>query len=195
MKIDAHEIQGLSKPVWEEGVVLKKADKTDPAILLEFVGIISIPLLGLLIFFWEATLYSFLLFLITLLLSYEIVIALRNRNIRIYKEGLEVNEKMHVLQGGAVCATPQESAFISWDKVDGIDVYQPMNDTHEAPMGDTLNSIDTIASILDEDHDIFFNIKTKEGEIYRGKLRNEKSLRNLKATLKALKIEDLLYIK
>ncbi len=178
--------------VWDEGIILKKKDRGNLLILLELSLIFSIPLLGLLVFIWELSIVSFLLFMFSLLISYEIVMALRKRNIRLYKEGMEVNEKLEMLPGGALFMITDEPQFIGWEDVERIKVYQPKKDRIKPHGKDTLSNMSMITSVLDEDYDSFFHLITKEGEIYRGRLKNKKSVKNFIESLREMNFNRLI---
>ena len=89
-------------PLWDEGVILKKSDKLDSLLILELIGVLFIPVIGFMVLIWDFSPFSFLLFLLSVLFSYEITLALKKHGVKVYREGVEVNEKLEMLPGGAI---------------------------------------------------------------------------------------------
>ncbi len=176
----------IINPIWDEGIILKKSDGGNLVLIIEFAGVLLIPLLGLFIVVMEPSVASSILFLFTILISYEIVMSLGKKNFRVCKEGLEVNEKLKVLPGGAICIILNEPTFINWDDIDRIKVYQPKRDVMKPSIRDTLSNMSMILCILDNDFDSFFHLVTKDGNIYRGRLKNKKSVINFKNALRSV---------
>jgi len=152
--------------------VFKKSRRGNPLAVAEMGGVFFIPALSLLVLLWDTTVYSILLFILSVLISYEIV-----KIINKHERGVAVDDEIKMLAGGVVYLDTKPPATINWDEIDRIKIYQPEMDKRIPGKGDTTTSMSILSYIADKKNQAFFHLITMEGRVYRGGLEDDETLK------------------
>ncbi|OYT26303.1 MAG: hypothetical protein B6U97_04050 [Candidatus Altiarchaeales archaeon ex4484_96] len=150
----------------------------DNTIMLEFGGLFIIPSLSFLVLLWDTSIYSTSLFILSLLISHELLQDLNRK-----KTGLKIFEEIKTLAKGAVYADTNEPAAINWYEVDKIRIYDIKTDDLSNKKKADFVLISTLANIAENANQSFYYLITKNGRIFRGILSNEKEKNILKANI------------
>ncbi|MEA1925476.1 MAG: hypothetical protein U9M95_06365 [Candidatus Altiarchaeota archaeon] len=166
------EHNNLINPALDTGLVLKKNRGGNLLAVAEMGGVFLIPALSILVLLWDTTVYSILLFILSVLVSYEIV-----KIINEHKRGVAVDDEIKMLAGGAVYLDTKTPATINWEDVDRVRIYQPEIDKKIPGKEDTTISMSILSYITDKRNPSFFHLITRDGRLYRGMLEDDKTLK------------------
>jgi len=159
-------------PALDTGLVIKKEREGSPLALAEMGGVIFIPALSFLVLLWDATAYSIALFILSILVSYEIIKVIKEQ-----EKGVRIDDEIKMLSGGAVYLDTKNPATINWEDIDQVRIYKPEIDKKIPGKGDTTISMSLLSCITDKVNPAFFHIITREGRIYRGDLDDDETLK------------------